>query len=54
MASKGYNPDKHSTLPYVDKPYKVLLDKLADKNGRNKKRQVEIAIETVATDEGVK
>jgi len=44
MTSKGYNKDRHSSLPYVDKQYKQLLDKLAEKTGRSKKRAVEMAI----------
>lgn len=41
---RGYNPDKHSSLPYVDKEYKDLLDKLAEKTGRTKKKALEMAI----------
>ncbi len=42
--SKGYNPQKHSTLPYVDKEYKVLLDKIAEKTGRTRKKAIELLI----------
>jgi len=41
---RGYNPEKHSALPYIDKKYKVLLDKLADKTGRTRKKALELAI----------
>lgn len=42
--SRGYNKDKHSSLPYVDKEYKELLDRLAEKTGRTKKKALEMAI----------
>jgi hypothetical protein len=41
---RGYNPTKHSSLPYVDKEYKDLLDQIADKTGRSRKKAVEMAI----------
>ncbi len=41
---RGYNPTKHSSLPYVDKEYKDLLDKLASKTGRSRKKAIELAI----------
>lgn len=43
--TRGYDSDKHSALPYVDKFYKGLLDILADEEGRSKKRQTEMSIE---------
>lgn len=54
MTTKGYNPQKHSSLPYVDKQYKQLLDKLAEKTGRSKKRAVEMAIVENCIVNGVK
>jgi predicted DNA-binding protein len=41
---RGYNSEKHSALPYVDKEYKELLNRLADETGRTKKKALELAI----------
>lgn len=45
---RGYNPDKHASLPYVDKQYKEMLNKISDKTGLSKKKAVERAITVIA------
>jgi len=42
---RGYNPDKHSALPYVDKQYKDKLNEISDITNMNKKKSVEKAID---------
>lgn len=51
--TRGYTPEKHSALPYVDKEYKQLLDKIADKTDRSKKRATELAIQAYAVQIGI-
>lgn len=51
--TRGYDKDRHSSLPYVDKPYKMLLDLAADKTGRNKKKTLELAISEHAQKHGL-
>jgi len=46
--TRGYDTTKHSALPYVDKQFKSLLDQLAEKTGRTKKKALEMAITDAA------
>jgi hypothetical protein len=41
---RGYDKDKHSSLPYVDKEYKTLLKEISDITGLNVKKSAEKAI----------
>lgn len=52
--SRGYNSTKHSALPYVDKEYKLLLDKIAYKTEWSKKLCTEKAILGMAVSLGLK
>lgn len=49
-----YNPTQHASLPYVDKPYKTLLDKLCVAHKRGLKDEMEYLIEVAANIEGIK
>lgn len=51
--TRGYDPKRHSALPYVDRKYKELLDQVAGHTERNKKRTVELAILSLASREGI-
>lgn len=50
---QGYNPKQHSALPYVDKQYKELLDRVSDANDWSRKRTIEKAIEMIASTSGI-
>lgn len=43
-----FNPDKHASLPYIDIPYRRMLDKLVKKHKRAVKSELEHIIEQAA------